>query len=101
MSFECPVAAAARARPDAPAVIFEGRTWTWAEADREVSAVAASLDVEAGDRVAVRMWNRPELAWLFFACSRKGAVFVPLNARLAQPEVDRLLSRLGAKLEPP
>jgi O-succinylbenzoic acid--CoA ligase len=79
-------------------VIFEGRTWTWAEADREVSAVASSLDVEPGDRVAVRMWNKPELAWLFFACSRRGAVFVPLNARLAQPEVERLLSRLGAKL---
>ena len=98
MSLECPVAAAARARPDAPAVIFEGRTWAWAEADREVSAVAARLEVEPGDRVAVRMWNCPELAWLFFATARRGAVFVPLNARLAQPEVERLLSRLGATL---
>ncbi len=92
------MALSARARPDAAALIFEGRTWTWADADREVSALAASLDVNAGDRVAVRAWNCPELAWLFFAASRRGAVFVPLNARLTNHELAPLLERLDAKI---
>ena len=88
----CPVSLAARARPDAPALIFGGRTWTWGEVDREVSAVAEGLVVEAGDRIAVRSWNSPELVWLFFACGRRGATFVPLNARLTQREVVPLLA---------
>jgi o-succinylbenzoate---CoA ligase len=98
VNWECPVAAAASSRPEAPAVIFEGRTWTWAEAELEVAGLAASLEVSPGDRIAVRAWNRPELAWLFFAAARRGAVFVPLNARLTEREVAPLLSRLGAKL---
>ncbi|MDP1828380.1 MAG: AMP-binding protein [Archangium sp.] len=106
MKRECPVALAARARPDAPALIFEGRTWTWAEADRAVSAVAAELRVEPGDRIAARGWNSPELAWLFFAAGRVGATFVPLNARLTPREVAPLLEQAGARqtfgdLEPP
>ncbi|MDP3155119.1 MAG: AMP-binding protein [Archangium sp.] len=98
MNRECPVALAARARPDSVALIFQGRTYTWAEADREVAAFTDSLDVAAGDRVAVRAWNCPELAWLFFAASRRGAVFVPLNARLTSHELAPLLERLDARV---
>lgn len=98
VSRACPVALAAGARPDSVALIFQGRSWTWAEADREVSAFAASLEVHAGDRVAVRSWNCPELAWLFFASSRRGAVFAPLNARLTRHELAPLLERLDAKV---
>lgn len=97
MKRECPVALAALARPDAPALIFEGRIWTWAEADLAVSAAAAGLHVEPGDRIAVRGWNSPELAWLFFAAGRVGATFVPLNARLTPRELAPLLEKAGAR----
>ena len=95
---DCPVFAQARARPEAPAVIFEGRVWTWAEAHRAVSAVASALRVQRGDRVAVRAWNTPELAWLFFAAARLGATLVPLNARLTAAELGPLLERTAPRV---
>ncbi len=92
---KCPVFAAAQARPDSPALLFGGRTWTWAEADRAVSSVTAQLTAQRGDRIAVRAWNCPELVWLFFASARRGAILVPLNARLTKAELVPLLEQLA------
>lgn len=58
---------------------------TYREADRRVERVAAGLahiGVEQGERVAIISPNRPEMFELYFACSRIGAVQVPLNAFL-------------------
>ena len=92
---KCPVFVAAQARPDAPALLFGGRRWTWAEAERAVSSVTAELTARRGDRIAVRAWNCPELVWLFFAAARRGATLVPLNARLTPSELTPLLSQLA------
>ncbi len=50
----------------------------------------AGIGVGEGTRVALVMGNRT--AWLetVFACARLGAIVVPLNARLAPPEIARL-----------
>lgn len=77
----------------APALIFRGRTWTWADAEHEVSAMVDTLrarGIGARDPVVVQSWNSPELAWTFFACMRLGALFVPLNARLTPAECKTL-----------
>jgi O-succinylbenzoic acid--CoA ligase len=47
----------------------------------------AALGVESSDRVGVLMETRPAFARLAFACARLGATLVPLNARLAVPEL--------------
>ena len=89
----CPVQAAAAKHGSAPALLFEGRTWTWAEADREVAAVVETLrdrGVRAGSRVRLQSGNDPAMAWTFFACGRLGAAFMPINARLTPAEVARL-----------
>lgn len=91
----CPVRAAAKASPSAPALIFEGRTWTWAEADDEVTATALSMSVTRGGRIAVQSWNSPALVWLFFAAARRGVTVVPLNARLTPAETKPLMERVG------
>jgi O-succinylbenzoic acid--CoA ligase len=57
-----------------------------------------SLGVARGDRVAVRSWNRPEVAWLVFGAARVGASVVLLNARLTEAEVAPLLERAQAKV---
>lgn len=101
MKRDCPVFLSARARPDSPALLFGGRTWSWRDADGAVSGVVEtlrSLGVSRGDRVAVRAWNCPELAWLFFATARVGATLVPLNARLTALELTPLLARIAAKV---
>jgi acyl-CoA synthetase (AMP-forming)/AMP-acid ligase II len=43
--------------------------------------------VSEGERLAYLGLNRPELLELFFACSRVGAIFVPLNARMPPKEL--------------
>ena len=47
--------------------------------------------VGAGDRVAWTARNEPEFFELLFACARLGAILVPVNWRLAPPEVKWIL----------
>ncbi|MCC7070709.1 MAG: AMP-binding protein [Deltaproteobacteria bacterium] len=46
---------------------------------------------EPGPRVAVLAKNRVEHLELLFACARLGAIFLPINWRLAEPEVGYIL----------
>ncbi len=55
------------------------------------------LGVRLGDRVAWLGHNAPEMLVLLFACSRLGAIFLPLNWRLAAPEHAWILDDCQAK----
>ncbi|HEY1100705.1 MAG TPA: AMP-binding protein, partial [Myxococcota bacterium] len=55
------------------------------------AAVLVELGVKQGDRVAVVAKNRLEHLDLMFACGRLGALFLPVNWRLATPEVHYIL----------
>jgi fatty-acyl-CoA synthase len=46
-----------------------------------------SLGVRPGDRVALLAYNSSDIIELLFACQKLGAIFVPLNWRLAAPEL--------------
>ncbi|HWM88648.1 MAG TPA: AMP-binding protein, partial [Kofleriaceae bacterium] len=63
----------------------------WNAAAERAAACLAAAGVERGDRVAVLAENAPAVLDLFFACGKLGAVFMPLNWRLARPELDRQL----------
>ncbi|RMG11669.1 MAG: AMP-dependent synthetase [Deltaproteobacteria bacterium] len=67
-----------------------GRRYSYRELHAAVDDAArllASLGVTAGDRVAVLAANRTETFLLLFACGRLGALLVPLNWRLKEPEL--------------
>ena len=86
------VALQTASNPDTTALVDaeSGKSWTYDELDAAVEWTAgrlAALGVESGDRVAVLMETRPAFVRLAFACARLGAVLVPLNARLAVPEL--------------
>lgn len=101
MKRQCPVARAAAAQAGAPAVFFEGRVTSWGEADALVAGAAATLrglGVQAGDRVAVRSANCPEVAWLWFGAARVGATMVPFNTRLTDAELTPLLERVQPRV---
>jgi fatty-acyl-CoA synthase len=80
--------------PAKTAIRFAGRNISYAEfaalVERIASALAAS-GVKRGDCVAFLGFNSPELLALFFACARLGALFMPLNWRLAAPEHKQML----------
>lgn len=81
--------------PAAPALTFEGETWSFAELDRRSSRAANALlreGLQPGDRVALLTRNRPEYYELMFACSKMGAILVGLNWRLAPPEISAIIA---------
>ena len=86
------IEAHARFRPRHEA-LFEaetGRRWTYAVLQQEVLRWAGRLQAEGvvpGDRVAVVAANRAETLMLLFACAELGAILVPMNWRLAAPEL--------------
>lgn len=88
--------------PDRVAVMFgENQHLTYAQlADgaERVSAVLAEHGVGAGDRVAFLGENSPEFLLTMFGTVRLGAVFVPVNTRLAGPEIAHVLSDSGARV---
>ncbi|MGB9302976.1 MAG: long-chain fatty acid--CoA ligase [Mycobacterium sp.] len=57
-----------------------------------------SLGIGKGDRVGLLMPNSVEFCCLFYGAAKIGAVTVPLNTRLAAPEVDFILSDSGSKV---
>ena len=58
----------------------------------------ASLGVEPGDRVAVQMEKSPAYIFIYLACVRAGAVFLPLNTAYTPHEVGYFLSDARPKL---
>lgn len=76
--------------PTKTALRFEGVELSYAEMAEQVEAVARmlkwELGVGRGDRVALLGYNSPEFLLVVFACARLGAMFLPLNWRLATPE---------------
>ncbi len=57
-----------------------------------------SLGVTNGDRVSVIMLNSSEFLEIFFACAKIGAILVPVNYRLAAPEIAYIIKDSRPKL---
>jgi fatty-acyl-CoA synthase len=87
--------------PQKAAIIFEGKHIRYAELYSRVNQSSCwlqSLGIEKGDRVAVMLNNCPEFIELYLACSKLGAIFVPVNFRLVTPELDYTLSNSRPRL---
>lgn len=71
-----------------------GRRWSYCELDRDIAkctAVLAGRGIGVGDRVGALARNRMLLPILHHACARLGAIYVPLNWRLAGTELEWLI----------
>ncbi|WP_019144346.1 AMP-binding protein [Aeromicrobium massiliense] len=94
--------------PDRVAVVDEpdqpADSWgeiTYAEMGRRARRQAATLDelgVPVGGRVAVVSHNSARLLTSFFGVSGWGRVLVPVNFRLAAPEVKYIVEHSGAEV---
>src|SRR5579859_3236398 len=84
------LAATTNARPDALALVADGKSWTYRALNEQVAERCAqliALGVRHGDHVGVFMPNCAEYVQLIHALARIGAVLVPLNTRLTSGEV--------------
>ena len=80
--------------PERTALLFEGERISYRELDGRAAVAAAALGaqgVEADDRVAIKLPNTPDYVAAYFGALRLGAIAVPLNVLLAQPEIDARL----------
>ncbi|MBX5459901.1 MAG: AMP-binding protein [Steroidobacteraceae bacterium] len=91
------VAHFARTTPDKVAVhdLAADRRLTYAQLDdaidRAATVLTGLLGTPQGARVAVLSRNSADMLVLHFACVRSGAIFVPLNWRLAAAEITFML----------
>src|SRR6202022_2347882 len=83
------------------AVIVGEKRWNWCELNEEIAAVAGALDelrLGKGDRLSILCANSAEFVISAHAASRLGAIVVPVNTRLAPPEVAHVLSDSGSAM---
>jgi fatty-acyl-CoA synthase len=91
----------ARRVPNRVALVADEQQWTWAELDGMVARAAARLRAArlcAGDRFAMVVGNTAAGVIAYFAAARLGAIIVPVNARLAAPEIAHLVRDAGATI---
>jgi len=81
--------------PDRTAVIFDGRRITYSDLALRVARLANALrqlGVEKGDRIATMEVNCNEHIEAYFAAAKLDAIYVPINFRASQSEVEYMLN---------
>ncbi|WP_182903464.1 long-chain fatty acid--CoA ligase [Microbispora sp. H10830] len=91
----------AQMSPDRTAFVYADRPLSYAEVHERTTRLASRLrdaGVRAGDRVAYLGPNHVAFAETMFATHVLGGIFVPLNFRLAAPEIAYMLEHSGASV---
>jgi acyl-CoA synthetase (AMP-forming)/AMP-acid ligase II len=86
---------------DELALVSEALSLTWSELHERVQLTAGALTalgVGPGDPVAVLLHNSTWPIELMYASAHIGAVYMPLNWRLAGPELNYIINHAQAKL---
>ncbi len=86
--------------PDKAMTVFEGETITYGEMAERAAATAAGLHergVGRGDVIGLLSYNCPEFLETVFAANHLGAIAMPINWRLAAPEVRYILEHSEAR----
>ncbi|MFO1329205.1 MAG: AMP-binding protein [Rubrivivax sp.] len=94
------VATHARVRPHHPAVRDSRRSLDYAAWDERASRVAQAmlgLGLQRGDRVALLAFNAIEWLELYAGLARAGLTAVPVNFRLASPEIAYIAEHAEAR----
>lgn len=87
--------------PEKTAIFSHDRELRYSQMNKRVNRLChgmLKMGLTKGDRVGVVCRNRPEFLEIYFACAKTGAIFVPLNFRLASPELAFQISDSGMKI---
>ena len=88
-------------RGNAPALLFDGRSTTFAEVDATASRLANALiasGVRTQERIAYLSKNTDHFLPCLLGVCKARATLAPFNFRLAAPEIARLLEDSGARI---
>ncbi len=95
------IANSADATPDAPALLFKDQSFSYAQLQHQVEAVANALmrlGVGAGERIAVYLPKQPETVFSLFGAAAAGACFVPINPLLKPRQVAHILPHCNVRV---
>jgi fatty-acyl-CoA synthase len=88
-------------QPNKRALIFEDRPFTYQEVNLRTNRLChflLDLGIREGDRISVLLYNCHQYIEIFFAISKIGAILVPLNWRLAGPELEFIINDSGSRM---
>ena len=92
----------ARARGDAPFLVYEDERWSFGQVMAKVDALGAALvhhyGIRPGDRIAIAMRNYPEWVIAFAGITSIGAISVSLNAWWTTEENEYALRDSGSRV---
>src|SRR5215475_15894870 len=86
---------AVQIKANGPSTVCASRRRTWHQTLDRVTRVAGALSalgVHRGDRVAILALNSDRYFELMYAIPWIGAAMVPINTRLAAPEIEYILN---------
>ncbi|PWT90428.1 MAG: fatty-acid--CoA ligase [Acidobacteria bacterium] len=92
---------AAQLFPNQLAVVDSGQRISYAQLARRVEKLAAELQrsgITAGDRIAILDVNSLRFLETYFAAAALDAIFVPLNHRLSEQELEFIIEDSGSKI---
>jgi len=98
-SFYALFAQAAASTPEHEAISCNGQRFTYAQAEAEVSRIAAGLvaqGLRAGERVVLFVSNRPEFVFVLFALQKMGVIAVPVGTREQGPGLAYIVHQCSA-----
>ena len=88
-------------QPKKKALYFEDQPFTYQEVNHRINQLCHLLletGVKKGDRIAVLLHNCHQYLEIFFGLSKIGAILVPLNWRLAGPELEFIIKDSGSRM---
>jgi fatty-acyl-CoA synthase len=88
-------------QPNKRALIFEDRPFSYQEINLRTNRLChflLDLGIQKGDRISVLLYNCHQYIEIFFAISKIGAILVPLNWRLAGPELEFIITDSGSRM---
>ncbi|PWC41141.1 long-chain fatty acid--CoA ligase [Azospirillum sp. TSO22-1] len=92
----------ARRHPGRAAIVYYGRTLTYADLHEQVERLAGylrnRLGVAKGDRVLLYMQNSPQFVIGYYAILRADAVVVPVNPMNRTTEMEHFVADTGARV---
>ena len=87
--------------PDKEAIVYQDKRFTHKEVDQRVNSLAKGLldlGIGKGDVVALLLYNCSEFLEITFAVNKIGAVWLPMNFRLAGAELAYIMNNSQAKM---
>jgi len=101
MIFSNPVKLNAIRYANKEALTFKDKKFTYKQFNERINQLSHALrdkGIQKGDKVAFMLFNCNELFEIIYACSKIGAIFVPINSRFIGREIQHVLQNSHAKL---